>query len=171
MRKAWELSSARHRILVLTPLSYKHFKAQKPVLRRMVCLQKRDTCRDIFSQYKILTNPCFYIHSVLLIAFKYKEILRKPSLRFTRHTNSLYKPLRQRHYTEGDSVEQLASDWRPVTLNTRACEQWQHCFWNRRSIRQAVLVFSIGMHAYAVRWCFFLYILVTINSESIIRSS
>jgi hypothetical protein len=49
-----------------SPLSHGIFKMQKRVLRMLMGIGYRDSCRELFKEQKILTLPSQYIFSLLL---------------------------------------------------------------------------------------------------------
>jgi hypothetical protein len=71
------------------------FLSYKRVLRLIMGIGKRDSCRKIFKELRILLFCCQYIYSILLFAIKNKEIFPTNSeIRSicTRHRTNLHPP-------------------------------------------------------------------------------
>jgi hypothetical protein len=72
------------------------FKLQKKVIRLITGIGKRDSCRDISKELRILPFYCQYIFSVLLFVIKNNEIFLTNSEIHsicTRHSANLHPPL------------------------------------------------------------------------------
>jgi hypothetical protein len=73
--------------------SIKVFRIQKKVMRLIVGVNKRVSCRGLFSEFKILTVPLLYILETLSFIKKLKDNLKCNSQRYehnTRGKNKLY---------------------------------------------------------------------------------
>ena len=72
------------------------FKIQKRIIRIMTNSNRRDTCRPLFNQLRILPLPSQYIYSfyffLLLLTRNYFYLICK-FMTNTRHNNNLHLPL------------------------------------------------------------------------------
>ena len=56
------------------------FKIQKRIIRITNCKSKRDSCRDLLKQWKILTFSSQYIFSLLLFVVGHKDLLLRTQM-------------------------------------------------------------------------------------------